>query len=130
MGDHNGVFVSHCSNLHLLSYKSAQQIRANVESAFQHAYVYKNEPPSFMESWAYLIAGNVDKNVKKGHGIDDLISKRGLESELRFYDEDAHVGMFGLPKDIRKLVYDPKIIARTEKEYNGKWINDSEDQDL
>lgn len=122
----DGVFGTHCSALHLLNIKSAQYIRANVESVFGKAYVYGNMPPSFQEVWGYLVAGNVDPNIKKGNGLDEEIRKRGLEDVLKFYDEESHAGMFGLPKNIRKLVYDPEIKAVTKEELNGVWVDDFE----
>ena len=60
--------------------------------------------PSFMEFWSFAIHFNDlnDSEVKNCQNINEYIERLGIESQLRFYDQETHLSMFNLPKDMRK----------------------------
>lgn len=95
-------------------------------SVFDCAVPYSASIPSFGDDWGFVMAFQAPRDKKKevavqeicmptAGTIDELIEKDigGGEAALGHYDGTCHVGMFALPKEIRKaLAADDRIMTK------------------
>jgi spermidine synthase len=79
------------------------KIAATLSEVFPIVRKYRAEVPFFKDSWAYCTASYVrDPAALPAGYIDTVLSARGVESGLRFYDGTTHLSMFALPKYSRR----------------------------
>jgi spermidine synthase len=79
------------------------KIVATLSAVFPIVRQYRAEVPFFKDSWAYCTASHMrDPAALPAGYIDTVLSARGVESGLRFYDGTTHLSMFSLPKYARR----------------------------
>ncbi|MGE3910243.1 MAG: spermidine synthase [Chloroflexota bacterium] len=79
------------------------RIAATLGRVFPIVRRYRAEVPFFKDSWAYCTASNVrDPAALPAAYVDRVLSARGMEDGLRFYDGTTHLSMFSLPKYARR----------------------------
>ncbi len=92
-------------------------IRNTIELNFDNTRSYHTFIPSFDCSWGYIIASADRKilNIDRAE-VDKRLSP--IAKHLRFYDGETHEGMFCIPKDIRRALYDDQTIIEDGKPVN------------
>ncbi len=123
-----GTFATQSTSLQSTQYLTAAKIRKTACEVFGHAYLYKSFVPSFVEQWGFTVASDSGifadplaiksplvpgPDGKACNIIDELLAGMKLEPKMKYYDGDAHLGMFALGKELNKLVRDEKITAAT-----------------
>ncbi|MCC7371644.1 MAG: polyamine aminopropyltransferase [Chloroflexi bacterium] len=79
------------------------KIAATLGNVFPIVRRYRAEVPFFKDSWAYCTASRMRDPAALPVGyIDRVLSERGVEPGLRFYDGTTHLSMFALPKYARR----------------------------
>lgn len=73
-------------------------------SVFPIVQPYQSIVPSFGLPWGLILASKKhDPNTLTKEDVDQLIPQR-VKGELRFYDGEAHLGQFFLPKFVRRAL--------------------------
>ena len=99
-------------------------IHRTLRSAFNNVTPFQADIPSFGSVWGFNVAfggpakedynENVNEKLQQDQksvltvGIDnvnDKIAKR-INGNLKFYDGVTHLGLFGVPKDLRQRIVD------------------------
>ncbi len=97
-----GVLVVQSFALSPMHWSEHATIRRTVGCSFAIVHSYTIFVPSFACTWGFIIATNsLDPATLSLDEISHCIRDRDLADKLKAYDEVAHVGMFGLPKDLR-----------------------------
>ena len=95
-------------------------IARTMEQAFDHASLSQVNVPSFGMMWGFIACGGADApNVAamSDADVDARLRERGV-SNLRFYDGEAHRGMFAMPKYVRAAVAaETRVITRDNPLY-------------
>ena len=90
-------------------------IARTMAKVFDHASPSQVNVPSFGMMWGFIACGGADApNVAAmtEADVDARLRERGVSS-LRFYDGEAHRGMFGMPKYVREAVAaETRVITR------------------
>jgi spermidine synthase len=107
-----GIFALQASILRITTFKMHQAIRNTLKKIFPIVRSYYTYIPSFDTTWGFIIASKkndpLDLSAKQ---INNLIPER-IKGELKFYDGDAHIQMFSLPKDIKLILsQDSEVIT-------------------
>lgn len=98
----NGVLAVQGFALSPMNWSEHATIRRTVGTSFAFVRSYTVFVPSFACTWGFIIATNsIDPSAIATEEISQRIQQRNLASKLKAYDEIAHMGMFGLPKDLR-----------------------------
>lgn len=112
----NGVLAIQGFLLSPLNCTEHATIRRTVASSLAVARSYTIFVPSFACTWGFIIATNgIDPATLSPSTIAGRIHERNLASQLQAYDEFLHVGMFGLPKDLRLKLEAPGNILEDGK---------------
>lgn len=89
-------------------YKGHLEIRETLQRLFPIVRTYLTFVPSFWTEWGFLIASeSLDPVTMSAEVLARRLRERGkapaqdLGSRLEFYDQDAHVRMFALPKNVK-----------------------------
>ena len=87
------------------------RVRRRLEKLFPVVRSYFVYVPSFWLEWAFLVASQgPDPALLSRERIEEHLARKGppgyadLGSTLWFYDADAHLRMFTLPKDLKRLI--------------------------
>ncbi len=104
------MLVVHGLEFDPLEYEDYVAVRAALQKAFTVVLSYTSHVPSLGES-AFLVASNgPDPSVLPKSEITKRLSERGVNDNkdigqtLIFYDADAHVRMFSLPKNVKAVL--------------------------
>lgn len=98
-----GSYNPRLIDVHSCLYNTLQLTFAHVRS--YHAFI-----PSFDTEWGFLFASHTLDPLATHPGKIDQTIKRKLLTELAFYDEETHRGMFAVPKNIRQILAREKRI--------------------
>ncbi len=103
-----GLLVVQAMELSGLDYADHLKVRDTLLRVFPVVRSYATFIPSFWADWGFLIASDgLDPALLPPDLLMDRLSARGaagaehLAPLLDFYDLDAHVRMFALPKDVK-----------------------------
>jgi spermidine synthase len=103
-----GLLVVQAMELSGLDYVDHVEVRDTLCRVFPVVRSYATFIPSFWADWGFLIASNgLDPAGVPPDLLRDRLSTRGaagaenLAPRLDFYDPDAHMRMFALPKDVK-----------------------------
>ena len=88
-------------------------IRHTVAQAFGTAAAYAAEVPSFGGAWGFVVAGGSDPTALDATELDRRIAERA-KRPLRFYDGQAHRGIFALPKWLRERLAAERHVIRLD----------------
>ena len=94
-------------------------IRHTASSIFERVSAYSIYMPSFGTSWGFVVGGDGVPDVAsmRPAEVDARIAMR-LAGELRYYDGEAHLGMFHLPKYARQAFeQETRLITRAQPLY-------------
>jgi spermidine synthase len=115
-----GLLVVQAMELSGLDYVDHVQVRDTLSLVFPVVRSYATFIPSFWADWGFLIASN---GLDPAGMSPDLLMDRlrttgaaGVESlapQLQFYDPDAHVRMFALPKDVKARLNHQALLGDT-----------------
>jgi spermidine synthase len=74
-------------------------------SVFSNVKSYRSYIPSFWSDWGFVIAtdSNAFSHFTKDN-INTVLSQRGVQSQLKYYDGETHEHMFALSKRDRALL--------------------------
>jgi thermospermine synthase len=117
-------------------------ISRTLRSIFDHVYTYSSDIPSFGSNWSFNIATGVERITNDSNSndvasstvvedvqkdlmhiltsrtideIDNTIKERCVDgTELKFYDGVTHMGIFGLPKEVRQSLKNETRIMTLE----------------
>jgi len=110
----DGIIVTQATSC-AASPKVHAMIHNTLKKVFKKVRTYNVHIPSFHTIWSFVTASNKwDPGSLTPNKVDELIEKR-INGELKFYDGETHVGMFSLPKHVRKFLKEFKEIAYDEK---------------
>ena len=121
----NGVFVTQSGPGSFINIdECGSTIHRTLRSAFNNVTPFQADIPSFGSVWGFNVAfggpakedynENVNEKLQQDQksvltvGIDnvnDKIAKR-INGNLKFYDGVTHLGLFGVPKDLRQRIVD------------------------
>ena len=111
--EEGGVFVTQATSptntprTHAVIYRT-------VSSAFRYAAYYHIFMPSFEAVWGFVIASNHrDPGSLKPEVIDETLARYGVKT--RFYDSQAHIHMFAIPKHLREYIESVSEVSTMEK---------------
>jgi spermidine synthase len=103
-----GLLVIQAMELSGLDYKDHRAVRDTLLTVFSLVQSYSTFIPSFWAEWGFLIASEgPDAAAVSPALLAERLASRGpvgaedLRVALDFYDPDAHVRMFLLPKDVK-----------------------------
>lgn len=112
----NGVLVVQGFALSPMTWTEHATIRRTVGSLFAVVRSYTIFVPSFACTWGFIIATNgIDPATLSPDKISQCLKDRNLVDRIKGYDEVAHLGMFGLPKDLRLKLLQPGNILEDSK---------------
>ncbi len=104
----NGVLAVQGFALSPMNWSEHATIRRTIATSFAIVRSYTVFVPSFACTWGFIIATNeIDPAAFAPEEISQRIKNRNLASKLKAYDEIGHLGMFGLPKDLRLNLVQP-----------------------
>ena len=104
----NGVLAVQGFALSPMNWSEHATIRRTIATSFSLVRSYTVFVPSFACTWGFIIATNgIDPAAFAPEEISQRIKNRNLASKLKAYDEIGHLGMFGLPKDLRLNLLQP-----------------------
>lgn len=114
----NGVLAVQGFALSPTHWAEHATIRRTIESVFGVVRSYTVFVPSFACTWGFIIATNdIDPAAIATAQIEQRIKNRNLDRKLKAYDQTAHLGMFGLPKDLRINLAQPGNILEDGKSF-------------
>jgi len=92
-------------------------IYRTVKEVFPKAGGYHSFVQAFDSTWGF-VWGSLGPNPSAltPQQVDELIAKR-IDGELKYYDGVTHLGMFSLPKHVRKAMETQEIISTDERPY-------------
>ncbi len=112
----NGVLAIQGFVLSPINCTEHATIRRTVSNSLAVARSYTIFVPSFACTWGFIIATNgIDPATLAPSTIAGRIQERNLASQIQAYDEFLHVGMFGLPKNLRLKLEEPGNILEDGK---------------
>ena len=112
----NGVLAVQGFALSPINWTEHATIRRTIATSFPLVRSYTVFVPSFACTWGFIIATNgIDPAAITSEEICQRIKNRNLATSLKAYDEIAHLGMFGLPKDLRLNLAQPGNILEDGK---------------
>lgn len=112
----NGVLAVQGFALSPMHWSEHATIRRTIGTSFRFVRSYTVFVPSFACTWGFIIATNhIDPATFAPEEICQRIKNRNLATSLKAYDEVAHLGMFGLPKDLRFNLSQPGNILEDNK---------------
>ena len=107
-----GILVLQADSFSMTDVHVGARIAATLRRLFPTVLPYAAYVPSFGALWGFLIASRADlcKNASPGR-IDERIREHVSARRLRFYDGLAHLGLFNLPKYLRKALSMPAKVV-------------------
>lgn len=103
-----GVFVTQATSPTLYP-ETFSRLYWTLRRVFRKVYPYYTFIQSFSNLWGFYIAGEtIDVERLSPEVVDARLSSLlYYPSSLRFYDGTAHIGMFSIPKHIRRILSRP-----------------------
>jgi len=96
-------------------------IHRTMSQVYKHTHFYYTTVSSFFDNWCFNLAYDtidetkqIDPRKRTAEEINKLLASRLNPDHLRFYDGQAHLGIFGIPKHIAATLAKEKRII-TEK---------------
>lgn len=112
----NGVLAVQGFALSPMHWTEHATIRRTIGTSFRIVRSYTVFVPSFACTWGFIIAtSHIDPAAFASEEIELRIKNRNLATKLKAYDQIAHLGMFGLPKDLRFNLSQPGNILEDHK---------------
>ncbi len=99
----DGVYAAQASLLRLKTYEMHLHIRQTAETSFPNVKSFFAYVQAYDTMWSFLVATKNPNPPKIEDNLNQMIASR-INGELKFYDRDAHLHMFSLPKDIKALI--------------------------
>ena len=92
-------------------------IYRTVREVFGKAGGYHSFVQAFDATWGFVWGSNsADPSKLSAEQVDELI-KRRIKGELKYYDGTTHVGMFALPKHVRKAMEDERVVSTDQQPF-------------
>jgi len=92
-------------------------IYRTVKEVFKKAGGYHSFVQAFDSTWGFVWGSEgPDPSALGPKDVDELIAKR-IEGELKYYDGTTHLGMFSLPKHVRRAMESQEVVSTDEKPY-------------
>ena len=90
------------------------RIYQTMASVFPVAASYRAEVPAYVSTWGFVVGSKgPNPETLTPEEVDRRLAERGLTS-LKFYDGQAHLGMFSKPKHVRRML-EEKVILSTDE---------------
>ncbi len=104
----DGMMVTQAASTAINNIKVFVSIAKTVKQVFPYVKPYITFVPSFFAPWGFVLAS---KTLNPDGQIEKIIKKlESIEKTLKFYDVDAHVSMFSLPKHIKNAIEKEGVI--------------------
>ncbi|NPA05504.1 MAG: spermidine synthase [Crenarchaeota archaeon] len=109
----NGVVVTQATSpvLHPRVFAAIYHTMARV---FPHVAAYTVYMRSYNGLWGFVIASKTEDPSCLMGRVDELLRERGVRG-LRFYDDETHRWMFSLPRPVRRVLEEYRVVS-TDKE--------------
>ena len=92
-------------------------IYRTVKEVFPKAGGYHSFVQAFDSTWGFVWGSlGPDPSALTPQQVDELITER-INGELKYYDGVTHLGMFSLPKHVRKAMEAQEIVSTDERPY-------------
>lgn len=115
----DGVMSVQAFTLTIHRWQEHALIARTIAAAFPIARSYTAFIPSFLLTWGFVLATKtVDPITVAPSTIADRIVRRGLESQLRAYDEVTHTAYFSLLRELRQQLAQPGGIIEDGKAFS------------
>jgi spermidine synthase len=105
----NGAMVTHAASTSVNNLKTFTAIANTLKQVFPVVRPYTVSIPSFFSPWGFVLASKKEDPLNLSV---DYINKRLIEiaGSLKFYDYETHIGIFSLPKYLRKAIIEEERI--------------------
>jgi spermidine synthase len=109
-----GVFALQSSILRNSSYQMHQVIHNTLKTVFGGTFSYAPYVPSLDTPWGFILASDCwQPTALDPVEVDRRLAER-VNSELRWYDGETHLGLFHLSKDLRFLLAQPSVLMEDD----------------
>jgi spermidine synthase len=101
----SGLLVVQAMELSGVEHADHVTVHRTLRPLFHHVSSYATFIPSFWSSWGFIVAGDtINVGGFLAAAVDERLEQRGLAAALAYYDGHAHVHMFELPRDVRRIL--------------------------
>ncbi|MCX7988764.1 MAG: polyamine aminopropyltransferase [Thermodesulfovibrio sp.] len=106
----DGIMVTQSASTAINNLSVFVSIIKTIKAIFPYVKPYIANIPSFFAPWGFVLASKVINPDK----IDLKEKISNFEENLRFFDLDAYLGMFSLPKYIKKAINEGGVVIRDD----------------
>ena len=99
-----GIFTLQAGSGNLLQIELHRMLAATLRKVFKRVYPYYAHVPSFDVPWAFLLCSDRWNPKEPSPAEVDKIISRRVRGNLKFYDGEAHAGLFHIPKHLRETL--------------------------
>ncbi len=108
----NGMMVTQAASTSLINLKVFVSIVSTLKEVFPYVKPYLAYVPSFYSPWGLALASkSIDPQIDREY-FDKKIEP--IKKTLKFYDIEAHMAMFSLPKHIKTAINKGGVIIRDD----------------
>lgn len=104
----DGIMVTQSASASINNLHIFISIIKTIKEIFPHVKPYIANIPSFFAPWGFVLASK----VINPDSVDLKGKISSIDEKLRFFDLDAYVGMFSLPKHIKKAIDEGGVVIR------------------
>lgn len=108
----SGMMVTQSASASVNNLRVFISIVTTLKYVFPYVAPYLTYIPSFFAPWSFVLVSKkagADKTLEK---IEDKLS--AMQDRLKFYDMDAHIGMFHLPKHIKTAIQKGGVVIHDD----------------
>jgi len=92
-------------------------IYRTIKEVFKNVGGYHSFVQAFDATWGFVWGSDeLDPSSLTAQEVDEMISKR-IKGELKYYDGVTHLGMFSLPKHVRKAMDEETFVSTDENPF-------------
>lgn len=107
-----GMMVTQSASASVNKLRVFVSIVTTLKQVFPYVKPYITYIPSFFAPWSFVLAS---KKLNPEDYIEKLNGKLlNIQESLKFYDFDAHISMFSLPKHIKQAIQKGGVVIKDE----------------
>lgn len=103
-----GVMVTQAASVSTNNLKFFVSVVKTLEKVFPYVKPYTTYIPSFFAPWGFVLASKTIAPDIAQNNIKEMPEE--IKNNLKFYDFDAHISMFSLPKYIKEAIQKEGVV--------------------
>ena len=108
----SGMMVTQSASASINNLRVFVAIVTTLKRVFPYVKPYITYIPSFFAPWSFVL---VSKKANPEFSLEEITRKLSfIQDSLKFYDIDAHIGMFSLPKYIKKAIEQGGVVIHDD----------------